>query len=120
MLPGVITPDTPIDLTILSGVLSGADEFNGTAVKGRNPVLGSFDFTIFRLKWRFGFTPDNPDVLLDLPSAFINGTDVALRGEIDAATLNPVPEPVSVISLGIGILIMLGYRQRGKHSKRFL
>ncbi len=82
------------DLTIGSGVLSGAGPFNDTAIKGGNPTIIIVPWPpLIVITWRFGGSSTSPDILIDLPSPpFIGGENIEIRGELTASlSLSPPP-----------------------------
>lgn len=86
--------DFTADLTIQDAVLSGAGPFDGTTLAGKNPT-----FKDFVIEWKFG----GGNVVANLPSTFIGGSNIPISGDIIATF---VPEPPSAILFGLGIILL--------------
>ena len=93
---GILGPN-PIPMDIQNGILLGAGPFDGTRMRGINPL--TVLFPDFACVWG---PPEDPErrIVIDLPQTFINGTGVGTSGRIQGTI---VPEPASLILLGTGL-----------------
>jgi hypothetical protein len=118
---------TTSGFTIISrGVLIGAGPFSGTTVKGRNPFRWEYDdpndpesgaFVIWTS--RPSPPPQPPPlstVAIDLPSTFLDGTNIPLTFDISAHA-SFIPEPSTVLLLGTGLIGFLGYAWRNQRHR---
>lgn len=94
------------DLTIQSAVLSGAGEFNGTTLTGKNPTIKDFS-----IEWKFG--PGSSGAIdAHLPAGFASPVDIPLSGDI-VASVPAVPEANAGLLLlsVVGAVLFLSSRR---------
>jgi hypothetical protein len=112
---GLIQPQ-PVLLDISNGVLVGAGPFSGTTAHGKNPI---YNPDLMQYQWRIRKTgnPPTSEVLLDLPSGFIGGTNTAIDSTINAIAV-VVPEPSTLALWSIGALGLLAnvWRRRKRDA----
>lgn len=96
-LEGFYEPNYPVDV-----LKAGAYQFNG--LQGDLLVTGEEDHLVTDVRWNgHGFTLTNIGTFPDQPEDGIFVTQ---------STINPVPEPATLLMLGMGMLELLGVTRR--------
>jgi hypothetical protein len=93
---GTLGPN-PIPMDVQNGILLGAGSFNGTTMRGVNPLTANFPG--WQCAWGFSEDPERR-ITIDLPAGFTNGTGIGTSGHLEGTA---VPEPASLILLSSGL-----------------
>lgn len=111
----------PVDMNINHAELTDAGIFTGTIAEGKNPIwfpipepppFPPIDRNICEgrsgsgVAWRF-----SAPITLELPSQFINGSNIPISGGIDACAIPEPPSLMLILGGLIGLALMLPRHQ---------